>query len=214
MPTGVYLRTEEHRIKLKNSHIKTGDYNKCMKCNSIFYVCLSKLKNGKGKYCSLNCKRTSGLYKHSEETKKKIGIKHKGKKTPEHVKKLHSDRLKKSTGENAIRWKGGVSIGENRKKYMKDKQVEWCKNNKGKLTVYGRTRRSKISGNGGKHSEKEWEDMKKEYNYTCPYCNRREPDIRLHADHIVPISKGGDNNINNIQPLCQSCNSKKSNKII
>lgn len=31
----------------------------------------------------------------------------------------------------------------------------------------------------------------------------------LTADHVVPLSQGGDNGIRNIQPLCRGCNSKK-----
>ncbi len=32
-------------------------------------------------------------------------------------------------------------------------------------------------------------------------------------DHIIPVSKGGDNTLSNVQVICLSCNFKKSNKV-
>ena len=61
----------------------------------------------------------------------------------------------------------------------------------------------------GIHTFKEWEDLKKLYLYTCLCCGKKEPDIKLTEDHIVPLSCGGTNDIGNIQPLCRSCNCKK-----
>ena len=66
----------------------------------------------------------------------------------------------------------------------------------------------------GSHTEQDWEDLKKHYNYTCLRCGRREPEITLTKDHVIPLSYRGSNYIHNIQPLCGSCNSGKGAKHI
>ena len=44
-------------------------------------------------------------------------------------------------------------------------------------------------------------------------CMRCGSNKNLHFDHIIPVSKGGGNCVENIQILCQNCNLKKSDKI-
>lgn len=85
----------------------------------------------------------------------------------------------------------------------------WAKKNKEYVYFMNRQRRNASKNAPGKHTLKEWKELKKTYNYTCPSCLKIEPEITLEEDHIVPISKGGTNYIQNIQPLCGNCNRKK-----
>jgi len=46
----------------------------------------------------------------------------------------------------------------------------------------------------------------------CNVCKRDLIVYGYHADHIMPVSKGGPNEAWNIQFLCVTCNAKKSDK--
>lgn len=52
-------------------------------------------------------------------------------------------------------------------------------------------------------------------NYTCVECNASVNDdgVRIHVDHITPISEGGTDDLENLQTLCDKCNFAKSNRI-
>jgi 5-methylcytosine-specific restriction endonuclease McrA len=67
---------------------------------------------------------------------------------------------------------------------------------------------------GGSHTEDEWQSLKAFYDYTCLRCRKCEPEIRLTRDHVIPLAEGGDDSVDNLQPLCARCNSKKNNKHI
>lgn len=66
----------------------------------------------------------------------------------------------------------------------------------------------------GSHTLSEWQEVKKLYGYMCACCKKQEPEVKITQDHIIPLSKGGTNTINNIQPLCVSCNSIKMTRTI
>jgi 5-methylcytosine-specific restriction endonuclease McrA len=68
-------------------------------------------------------------------------------------------------------------------------------------------RRARVVGNGGSFTPKQWKELKKKYGNKCLCCGR--DDVKLVSDHVVPISKGGSNDISNIQPLCRHCNAVK-----
>jgi 5-methylcytosine-specific restriction endonuclease McrA len=85
--------------------------------------------------------------------------------------------------------------------------------------VFAHRRRARLLAVGGTFSTSEWLDLLRRYS-ACPRCGRRWEEIPLPTgrrspisrDHIKPISKGGPNTIDNIQPLCYSCNSTKGNR--
>jgi hypothetical protein len=50
------------------------------------------------------------------------------------------------------------------------------------------------------------------YDGECQYCCKRIPYSSATRDHLLPRSKGGSNDDNNIVLSCKKCNLKKSNK--
>jgi len=170
----------------------------------------------------------TGIYKHkpnqgfqkgvpfSKEHKRKIGKAKKGKPlSKEHKKNIGKSHKGKSSGALDKHWKLSE---ETRKKMSKakkgDKNYSWKDGISQDKNHYNRQRRNRKLNAEGSHTFGEWELLKKQYGYTCPCCGKEEPDIKLTEDHIIPLSKGGSDHIENIQPLCRSCNSKKHTKII
>lgn len=103
---------------------------------------------------------------------------------------------------------------EKMRQIVRVSSLKWAKNNPEKRQVNERNRRARKLGNGGSITFQEWEDLKKHYDYTCLACGQREPYIKLTIDHVLPLKLGGKNVIENSQPLCKSCNSKKGARYI
>ncbi len=120
----------------------------------------------------------------------------------------------------------------NNKKLALKNSKEWQRKNKDKVKIYSKcsvAKRKKVKGN---FTIEQWEFLVKEHNNKCIICKKSPPFLdnnltqELTADHRIPISKWNIwiknhpeikylcNDIENIQPLCQSCNSSKGTKII
>lgn len=57
-------------------------------------------------------------------------------------------------------------------------------------------------------------DVMERDDYKCQMCGRTVEDgVKLHIDHIVPVSKGGGNDIDNLQVLCHECNLAKHDRM-
>ncbi len=164
----------------------------CLNCGSSFSVVPSSLV----KYCSRSC---SSLHKWSDsEYRIHMSEVHKG------IPKKGGYVFKK--GENHPNWKGGTAAKDKRHREKTETKIKRC------FYQLQRYYRSKTAT--GRFTIEDWKRIKEKYNFTCLSCGKREPEIKLTIDHIQPLSKNGSNNIDNIQPLCRSCNARKNARMI
>lgn len=175
--------------------------------DGLSYVC-KKCKSIKDKeYSQTNRGR---------ESHRKAGLKY----IQKHKEKLKQYRLKNKEKLKKMK----EQYYQKNKKYIKIKTKEWKINNKEKVRFYAKKRRSAKRGSVGFHTIEEWNQKKIEYKNKCAYCGIEEKDLnkkfedpRWHKfteDHVIPITKGGTDYINNIVPACQACNSSKHNKLL
>jgi len=110
-----------------------------------------------------------------------------------------------------------------KKYYIKNKEMLLKKGSLFRKTEEGKAtdQRSKIKRNTALKNiintltAEEWIEILKEYKFKCAYCGREFNLFdRPTRDHVIPLSKGGDNTKENIVPACKSCNSKKHDKLL
>ncbi len=100
---------------------------------------------------------------------------------------------------------------------MLSKTGEWRQKHPDKTYEYQNRHRARRLGCEGEFTAEEWAELKRRYRYRCLRCGAFEGSLwapQLSPDHIVPLSRGGQNTIDNIQPLCVPCNRWKRSKII
>ena len=78
---------------------------------------------------------------------------------------------------------------------------------------HNRNRRARLANAEGIFTTEEWMQCCEDHDFQCYHCHKGLDDgILLTPDHLVPIIKSGSNFIDNIGPLCESCNSSKKDK--
>lgn len=55
-----------------------------------------------------------------------------------------------------------------------------------------------------------WQVLSRD-NWTCQYCGAKASDgVKLHVDHVIPVSRGGKTVLDNLVTACEKCNLGKS----
>lgn len=98
----------------------------------------------------------------------------------------------------------------NREKVI-SRSKKWARENAEKVKISKinnrRKRRAAKNMGGGHFTAEEFDALCSVYGYACLCCG--VTDRILEADHVVPLTKGGSDDIGNIQPLCGECNRRE-----
>lgn len=71
-----------------------------------------------------------------------------------------------------------------------------------------RTARLRAARAKGQHTAEQWQTLVQRFEGRCVRCGVLAGEC-LQKDHITPIYQGGSDGIDNLQPLCRSCNASK-----
>ena len=138
---------------------------------------------------------------------------HYNKKSKEYY-ESHKERLFSANAE----WKKNhpEKIKEYRKRefekdpeHVRMRARKWKHDHKEAVNVYTQRRLTRKKNLKSTLTSKQWEIIKKEFNYRCAYCGEKK---KLTQEHFIPICNSGEHTTNNIIPACLSCNSKKQSK--
>jgi 5-methylcytosine-specific restriction endonuclease McrA len=115
------------------------------------------------------------------------------------------DKLRASENRRQGAWR------KSNRQRLSDYFKQYYQSHKEKYAEIGRRRSAQKRGGRGSFTDEQWNELCNRYGNVCLCCRERKT---LTVDHIIPLSMGGDNSIDNVQPLCLICNQRKHKKII
>ena len=98
-----------------------------------------------------------------------------------------------------------------RKKSVKQRYYGQLENrqNRRASSANGRARLRHITGT---HTGQQLREQYERQKHKCYYCGEKVAWDECHIDHVIPISRGGSNDISNLVITCSVCNLEKHNK--
>ena len=95
----------------------------------------------------------------------------------------------------------------------RERVKEWREANPDAVTKISNARRARKKAAPGSHTTAQLKSLLERQDWKCAEATcRASLREKRHLDHIQPLSKGGSNDISNLQYLCPGCNCRKNAK--
>jgi len=170
-----------------NRAMKDGKQNACRECH----------KKHVAKYISKPEKRRNKLEKgkeYYENNKEKIAPIRRKRDT----KRWHNDpNYRQKKNEQSLE-----RYASNRTGYRTSRRIQG-------MIALPSHQKKRLTGKYEPYTYEDWLGLLEKYGDKCLCCGEKK---ELRPEHVIPISKGGDHSIDNIQPLCLHCNFVKGVK--
>lgn len=191
-----YERNTEERIKLQKLKIKI-----CNICGKEFETYYPR---------KISCSKECGYILHEQSKRRNVYERtiNWRKNNPEKY-KLQIDRQNEKSKTNEKIKKYRIFYNNKNKEKRKEAYKNWELKNKDHKYMLNHKRRVKIKE--AKGYKDRIENFRKRMNDIgeCIFCGSKK---NLTIEHLIPVSKGGTNEINNLFPSCKKCNCSKGPK--
>jgi 5-methylcytosine-specific restriction endonuclease McrA len=108
---------------------------------------------------------------------------------------------------------------ENGKKLVKASIKRYNKTEKGRIRAVRGAHKRRVTLRNGHHefySKEDIQNLFERFGLSCAYCGKHQSKLEnvLEIEHVVPITKGGADRLQNFVPACRSCNNSKRAKML
>jgi len=188
-----------------------GTCQQWLPATSEFFYVNSTAKSGLSAKCKECTKARSRAWKAAHKEERSASGK-----AYYHANKSEIGRKQKAYTNGHI----GVSHTYHHYYYLAHKEEAYERAKRYKKTDRGRLgnrahlhrRRARKRATGGSYTAQQLQQQVERQKSRCYYCKVKLSKV-YHADHIVPLSRGGTNDISNIVLACPACNLRKGTKL-
>lgn len=147
---------------------------------------------------------------HLRQSKKQYAVANKQKIREQQLRWARSPKGRAKSRECLKRWK------QSHPDRMKQHSLAYARRNPEKLAAQCNKRRAmKLGAAVGDRSAYVAfvKRVKSPHPMSCYWCNKPVPQRRRHIDHIIPLARGGADDVHNLCCSCATCNRKKNAKL-